>query len=177
MNGSVRRKLPVALTRALTCAALCAALMLGLPSPTAFIAGIGSADAGEYYTRKRVNGKWITGRFRRKADVRTDSMRPGDEAKDSIQITSALPALPLDENDPLLPLRRGLEARARALALEVQAQQPRTVKLVTVDFENRVKIIVFSDGTREQEFLDQSARATGIPDAVPCAALQLVGPP
>jgi hypothetical protein len=53
---------------------IAATVMSGLPLPSP----AASAEAREFYTRKRVNGVWITGHFQRKRTVRTE--RPTDDA-------------------------------------------------------------------------------------------------
>lgn len=57
-------------------AAICVALVFGggalSPTDLGFV-GVGQAEAKEYYTRKRVNGKWITGRFPKKSFAKKES--------------------------------------------------------------------------------------------------------
>lgn len=46
---------------------------IGSPPLTSVISGVASAEAAEFYTRKRVNGVWITGRFPKEGGPRTSS--------------------------------------------------------------------------------------------------------
>lgn len=70
----------------LSAALLGAAAILLLPAP-AMIGGDGRADAKEFYTKKRVNGRWVAGRFpsdsartggaKRAAATKTAKAKPG----------------------------------------------------------------------------------------------------
>jgi hypothetical protein len=103
--------------------------------------GVRSAEARDYYTRKRVNGRWVTGRFpKNSAGVRRpppkpDVLRfsaaappptqpssspapaPASPAPDAPFSASAPePLAPPPGNEPLLRLRAALESHARTLA-------------------------------------------------------------
>ena len=138
------------------CAALGAAVV-GLTTPLPSAGGISSAEAGEFYSRKRVNGKWITGHFRRKAVVPTTPAELTTDAaagaSSEVESTSAFRDVPTSDDDRLLPLRRGLTARAAmmAAALEPGAVPPRIIRSLTIDYESHLKIIVFLDGSRPLE--------------------------
>lgn len=110
----------------------CAAAIGGVPSEV----GVGRAEATEFYTRKRVNGKWITGRFpkqggaasvraRRTGEPAAGSVAPGvavaraaapaprtEEMK--AQLPPA-PAVPLADDERLRALQQVLQARAADL--------------------------------------------------------------
>ena len=114
----------------------------GLPDRTL---GVRSAEAKDYYTRKRVNGRWITGRFPKdsagnstgvkrpspKLDVlRFSATPPADPeprpaqasplARPAPDASSSAPApeplAPPPGSEPLLRLRAALESHARTLA-------------------------------------------------------------
>jgi hypothetical protein len=114
----------------------------GLPDRTL---GVRSAEARDYYTRKRVNGRWITGRFPKdsagkstgvkrpspKPDVlRFSATPPADPeprpaqasplARPAPDASSSAPApeplAPPPGSEPLLRLRAALESHARTLA-------------------------------------------------------------
>jgi hypothetical protein len=51
---------------AVTLAGLAYGSCLTSPTLTAFIPGIGTAQAKEFYTKKRVHGRWVSGRFPKK---------------------------------------------------------------------------------------------------------------
>jgi hypothetical protein len=152
-------------------AAFVAALLGTGPSdPLAALFGIGPAQAKDYYTRKRVNGRWITGRFPKRSTGIAKA--PADTAQAAV--AEAVPAPPpaaatrpqdvstpagppsIQEQDRLLPLQRALEQRARSMA----AREPRVgpdIKSVTYDFDKGRKTITFLDGTVTEEPLDPIA--------------------
>jgi hypothetical protein len=64
----------VSLTTALRASVVLAALATGSfgePNPATPVLGIASAEAKEFYTRKRVRGRWVTGHFTRRHSVAT----------------------------------------------------------------------------------------------------------
>ena len=159
-------------------AAFVAALLGTGPSdPFAALFGIGPAQAKDYYTRKRVNGRWITGRFPKRstgiAKAPADTAKaPADTAQAAVAeaVQAPLPAAAtrpqdvstpagapsLQEQDRLLPLQKALERRARSMA----AREPRVgpdIKSVTYDFDKGRKTITFLDGTVTEEPLDPVA--------------------
>src|SRR3954454_22589862 len=81
------------------------ALGIGLGNPTI------SAQAGDFYTRKRVNGVWMTGRFPRHRAIRTAQLEtkaplpaPEPPRKTIVTVTPA--------SDDLAPaFQRAFEAR------------------------------------------------------------------
>ena len=150
---------------------------------TILVCGVGlestnqSAEARDYYTRKRVNGVWTTGHFRRKPSVRTvtkqsqavtpahrsagASTPTGLVADQNREDRNAANALSFDPPPPetgLVPLRRALEERAKIMATAATSVvvPPRTIKSMTLDFESRVRVIQFADGSRSEEPLDPS---------------------
>jgi hypothetical protein len=154
-----------------------------LLSEAAVESSINPADAREYYTRKRVNGVWITGHFERKRSMRSpllaDAAEPSPEPTSASDATAddrppfqrafearrvAFGAEFVDPKPPdpgLFPLKRALEARAKIMATPAteSVSQARPVKSVTFDFESRTRIVQFVDGSRSEEPFDP--RATG----------------
>jgi hypothetical protein len=157
-----------------------------------------NADAKDYYTRKRVNGVWVTGRFERKRSVRTDkdptslSVTPSDslplpspssglataedrppqfqlaaiEARRAAISAGFGHALPQDPG--LLPLRRALEERAKIMSTAAAgAVHVRAIRSLTLDFESRVRIIQFADGSRTEEPFDPAATGAVSAGAIP----------
>jgi len=142
---------------------------------------INPADAREYYTRKRVNGVWITGHFERKRSiqsppsaaaaetspgpssptVQTDGDRPPfQRASEARRATFVAEFADPKSPDPgLFPLKRALEARAKIMATPTtgSVSQARPMRSVTFDFESRTRIIQFVDGSRSEEPLDPGA--------------------
>jgi len=76
---------------------LVAALVAGLRVDAADglrLTGAGAADAKEYYTKKRVNGRWINGRFPKRSAARTS--RPEEDTDGAPRVpasrTATVPA-------------------------------------------------------------------------------------
>jgi hypothetical protein len=115
--------------------ALIATILFGLSSGAA----PNSAEAGDFYTRKRVNGVWITGQFPKKHVIRAK------EARNQLVVAAAAaPSMPsslpstLGEGVDRPPLfQRASEARRAALTAEPlgesptvsMAQEPRLIPL------------------------------------------------
>jgi hypothetical protein len=125
-------------------ACLKALLILALSSiawigPFPAASGIGRTQAAEFYTRKRVNGKWITGRFPKRSAASSTVTAPSRKRVAAPAVTtaaaSAVPAIragddarapgeprpavtaPLAEDERLLALQKALQARASTLAV------------------------------------------------------------
>lgn len=152
-----------AIFRAQCVAALLAVCTLYGAAEVAFTA---PAQASEYYTRKRVNGVWITGKFKRKAALAsaTNSVKTSDPIvalpapvspvrADAPALVNAPSADPPSPDDYMLRLRKGLEARALAMVTGA-APSPRVVAHVVFDYLRRTKITTYSDGVRSEEILD-----------------------
>ena len=146
-----------------------------------------SAEARDYYTRKRVNGVWITGHFQRKRALPTDklqanasvapgpvpqpstpsSLARGEDRSPPFQHAVEAPspgiadefAVSPPQEPRLLPLQRALEARAKVIATSENngAMRGRAVRSMTLDFESRTKIILFVDGSRAEEPFDPAS--------------------
>jgi hypothetical protein len=142
-----------------------------------------SADAvqsREYYTRKRVNGVWITGYFERKRPDRSpaDPSRPADRSGDTPRLPTSVEGAADEDRPPfqraaearrsvvdaafagvlppepgLLPLRQALETRARIMATVETGRtaSARAIRSVTLDFERFTRTIQFVDGSRTEE--------------------------
>jgi hypothetical protein len=87
-----------------------------------------SAEAAEYYTRKRVNGVWITGRFAKKQPSAAKVAR-SPAVVDAVTTTGALPSsIPSDlspSNDLTPMFQRAMEARRAAVSIAgVEPQGP-----------------------------------------------------
>lgn len=131
--------------------------------------GIGPAEAKNYYTRKRVNGRWITGRFpKRSTNV---AKVPARTAPTAVAQSAPAPPPPaarppqnppvpvnstLQERNRLMPLQRALEERARSMALREPWVTP-NIRSVTYDFDQGRKTIIFLNGTVTEEPLDPIA--------------------
>jgi len=142
-----------------------------------------SADpvqAREYYTRKRVNGVWITGYFERKRPDRLQAgqSRPADRSADTATLPNSVESAADKDRPPfqraaevrpsvvdaafagvlppepgLIPLQRALETRARILATAETGRtaSARAIRSVTLDFERFTRTIQFADGSRTEE--------------------------
>ena len=157
-------------------------------------ASIAPAEARDYYTRKRVNGVWITGVFKYNRSARTEEPAAGADAAAAERPTGAPAGPPGDDRPPfqraaearrpaidlafaeppavepvLLPLRRALETRARLMAVATTGSiaPGRAVRSVTLDFENRRRVIHFMDGSRREEPLGEAGAAVLNADAMP----------
>jgi hypothetical protein len=111
--------------------------------------GLTSAEAKEYYTKKRVNGRWIAGRFPKKSAVKARRMakaapkaapampapapeapmppaRPGDVGPTASPIAAtsvkATPAAPPADDDHMRKLQEALQARAPSLLVTSVAE-------------------------------------------------------
>ena len=123
-------------------AAIVASLAYGccLTSPTlsAFVPGIGAAQAKGFYTRKRVNGRWVNGRFPKKHAQASGRRHAGWSAPEPQQVASLPPQPPRVERDTrsesrqasvtapreerLVKLQQALEVRAQAIATAAAAE-------------------------------------------------------
>ena len=146
-----------------------------------------TAEAGDFYTRKRVNGVWITGQFPKKHVIRAKEARNqmvvaaaaapsmpssspstlGEEldrpplfqrafearrAALTAEPSGASPAISMPQEPRLLPLQRALEARAKSMSSGTLP--PRTLKVVTFNFETGVRTSVYEDGAIVEERFD-----------------------
>jgi hypothetical protein len=153
--------------------------VLPLPAPL----GIAPAAAKEYYTRKRVNGRWVTGRFPKRGaeTARSTSARARTAAVQADDVPVPPPAVrPLQAAAPaaaalvpgepqageqhLVPLKQALEQRARSMVAQDAAPAP-NVRSVTYDFAQGVKTVIYLDGTVSEEQLDPAT--TGRVDVRP----------
>lgn len=133
------RPAPGLLLAVLSCAAATGALPSG--------AGIAPAEAAEFYTRKRVNGKWITGRFPKQGGAAKRQAKAGSvpaavaaapaaaaaaptalastvRAEEAALRAPPAPAVPLAGDERLLALQQALEARAGSLVGPASQPQP-----------------------------------------------------
>jgi hypothetical protein len=92
-----------------------------------------------------------------------------DLSHGTAQSASASTDVPTSERDRLLPLQRGLEQRAKTMAtmLSRGGAPLLTIKSMVLDFENRVRTIVFVDGSRAEEPFDPTATGTLSANAIP----------
>lgn len=72
------------------------------PNPTQRGMGLSAQADPDYYTRKRVNGVWITGKFRRESSTRK-AIKVASTDPTDVTVTNAIPA-----NVPVLPSMVGL---------------------------------------------------------------------
>ena len=153
-------------------------LCVALPDAAEFT---NSAQAGEFYTRKRVNGVWITGRFERKRPAKTNATQdetspdvaiakpdvaasyldavedyppPFQRALDAQRAAIVAEPTPLPLNDGrLVPLQRALEAKAKAMAGGMQPAV-RSVRVVTFDLDRGLRTNIYNDGSVVEEAFD-----------------------
>jgi hypothetical protein len=74
------------------------------PTLTAFVPGIGAAQAKEFYTKKRVHGRWVSGRFAKKY-AHHSSRRHEARSEAEPQRFAALPRPPRPEREALVEPR------------------------------------------------------------------------
>jgi hypothetical protein len=139
------------------------------------------AQAGQFYTRKRVNGVWMTGKFKRRGGAPEGIVKakriPTTIATSSPPETAAAPEAKVvnspqnpevspekspepgraQADDYMIRLQRGLEARARAMTNAAPPLGARTVVNVNFDFVRRSKTTNYGDGTSIVEPLDLAA--------------------
>jgi hypothetical protein len=169
-------------------AAIVASLAYGccLTSPplSAFVSGIGTAQAKGFYTRKRVHGRWVNGRFPKKHAQASGRRHAGWTAPEPQQVASLPPQAPRVERDTrseprqgevtvpreerLVKLQRALEVRAQAIATAAAAEVTSSLRpiqtpipnarpeprWVSFDFESGLKTTTFSSGAVVRESFD-----------------------
>ena len=164
-------------------AGVCAATLLYFYSPNEPLRGFGiaQADAKAFYTRKRVHGRWISGRFPKRTarsyakaprnDARAASSRataigtPSLRAETAPEKEKASPEgaplnglalratldLPVPTDDGLLKLRDALQTRAVQLA-NVEGQQPTTTGSIGPAQRPRSIIFDFERSTKTTSY-------------------------
>jgi hypothetical protein len=179
MAGSTRTKTLVKATLAGL------ALVVGMPTAVPHIA---SAQAREFYTRKRVNGVWIKGHFRRQKPsngVAAQGASPTTPKKEAAVAVAYLgsvedlppafqraaqarhqaiafdPTLSLSDVGRLIPLRQALEAKAREMVGTALPVAPR-VKAITFDFESGMRTSIYEDGSVREEPFDLTTGTTSL---------------
>jgi hypothetical protein len=167
-------------------AAILAGLAYGacLTSPTlsAFVSGIGTAQAKDFYTRKRVHGRWVSGRFPKRHAQALGRRHAGWTAPALQRVAALPPQLPRGEREVrseqgealapreerLVKLQRALEARAKAIATASAAEVTSSLRAiemptsrarpeprsVSFDFEAGLKTTTFSSGAVVRESFD-----------------------
>ena len=161
------------------------AFFMGAPASVFPGISIEAAQAKDFYTRKRVNGQWVTGKFyyrdRMPADVAAAEpdeppvppIRPVaaaapeamvsdtkaaavPEKADFYRATAAAPETAVSYMDRL---RVALEARARQMQPPV-AVVPETI---VIDSVSGIKTTFFSDGSIREELLEPTKTGSVIP--------------
>jgi hypothetical protein len=61
--------------------ALAAGFWFGAPAAQVGLVGVGPAEAKVYYTKKRVNGRWISGRFAKRSSRSGDAVGVGSQER------------------------------------------------------------------------------------------------
>lgn len=148
--------------------------------------GLASAAVGQarIYTRKRVHGRWVTGRFSDRAEARgrrtaeVAPVRPPSpplpERFAALQTNasgSQVEADPAQEGARRDLLQRALESRAQQIALMQPAPRPEPgvqPRSVSFDFESGLKTTTFPDARIVREGFDvAAARALASPPPDP----------
>jgi hypothetical protein len=131
---------------------------MGSPAPifTGFV--IQAAQAKDYYTRKRVNGQWITGKFfyrerERVADASAEIRSPIPPARPDVAES------PESTDDYMNRLRVALEARAK----EMQSLLPAIPETIVIDGISGIKTTFFSDGSVREELLEPTRTGSVYP--------------
>jgi hypothetical protein len=161
------------------------ALVMGAPAPVFPGISIEAAQAKDFYTRKRVNGQWVTGKFyyrdRKPADdVAAEQDEPpvppirpvtaavpetmvsdtktaaGPEKADFYRAAAATPETSVSYMDQL---RVALEARAR----QMQPPVPVIPETIVIDSVSGIKTTFFSDGSIREELLEPTKTGSVIP--------------
>jgi hypothetical protein len=104
---------------AATLAGLAYGSCLTSPTLSAFAPGIGAAQAKEFYTKKRVHGRWVSGRFPKKFAHRS-SRRHEARVEAEPQRVAALPRPPRPEREARV------EPRAQALLQSQRQPEPQS---------------------------------------------------
>jgi hypothetical protein len=109
---------------------------------------LGTAQAKEFYTRKRIRGRWVSGRFSKRYAAHRSGRRHETETEAPPQRLAALPPRPqvgretwteprpeaksaeaaAPQEDRLAKLQRALEARARTIATASAAEVTSSVR-------------------------------------------------
>lgn len=168
------------------------AACIGGPGALSPALGVGPANAKAFYTRKRVNGQWIEGRF-----PKAGASRNASRSRGRAVARAAVPALPLPPrperkpdsqpaaavtaslgDDRLSKLHSALQAKAQAIAA-APAEATRSLAIpsaatplsVTFDFESGMKITRYGGDVLVREPFDAPAmRALASPPPPPAAA-------
>ncbi|WP_046862653.1 hypothetical protein [Microvirga massiliensis] len=161
------------------------ALFMGALAPVFPGISIEAAQAKDFYTRKRANGQWVTGKFyyrdRKSAyDVAGEQDEPPvppirpvataasetmvsdaktaavPEKADFYRAAAAAPETPVSYMDRL---RVALEARAR----QMQPPVPVIPETIVIDSVSGIKTTFFSDGSIREELLEPTKTGSVIP--------------
>jgi hypothetical protein len=161
------------------------AFFMGAPAPVFPGISIEAAQAKDFYTRKRINGQWVTGKFyyrnRKPAgDEAAEQDEPPvppvrpmaaatPEAMVSDTKTAAVPeksdfsrataAAPEPAVSYMDRLRVALEARAK----EMQPPVPVVPETIVIDSVSGIKTTFFSDGSIREELLEPTKTGSVIP--------------
>jgi hypothetical protein len=140
------------------------ALLMGSPAPvfTGFV--IQAAQAKDFYTRKRVNGQWITGKFfyrerERVADATAEIQHPIPPSRPDAAEASDTAETPETPDDYMNRLRVALEAHAK----EMLSPLPATPETIVVDGISGIKTTFFSDGSVREELLEPTKTGSVFP--------------
>jgi hypothetical protein len=140
--------------------------ILGIPEIGPGFLGVTSAEAdGQFYTRKRINGRWVTGKWPRGSDQRKGASSLTtrsaaqvvtreaivQKAAAVIPAPAAMPPKQAETPPSHDLLQKSVEARAKQMAAALGSATPRSV---TFDFETGVKTVVFSHGVVKEEPFD-----------------------
>jgi hypothetical protein len=81
--------------RAIVWVVALAAGLFAIPTGAPSSIGVGTAEARDYYTRKRVNGRWITGRFPRQSSAPNPSQAGLEQPPTRPQASGHVSAAPI----------------------------------------------------------------------------------
>jgi hypothetical protein len=114
-------------------AAICGAVFLGggaVSSTDVGFVGVGPAEAKPYYTRKRVDGKWVTGRFPKKSAAKKQVASVSRSATRRAKAASVLKEAPATIRVAALPAKAApVMETPRAAALQAAIRPSTAVPL------------------------------------------------
>jgi hypothetical protein len=156
------------------------------PSPGTVSIGLTSAQAKDYYTRKRVNGRWVVGKFARKPALKDSAgvdhpippVRPGAIKAALIvaansEIDTTATAIAATPETYLGRLRGALEVRADDLRWSLltapkkpsgkESSEPPTPDKIVIDLKEGIKTTFYSDGSVREEPIEPTQTGSADP--------------
>lgn len=112
--------------------------------------GIQSAEAKDYYTRKRVNGKWVTGKFPKRQSAKQEEAA-SPKAEETAPVAIKVEGQDEPISNPIL--LAALQKKAAYLA----AGGVIGAASITYDYDQGIKTTFYKDGSIVEDAIDETA--------------------